>query len=449
MGLCPSPFFFVPEPGTMTASKNHARLTELEQEVSHWRARGDLPRLTEAWRQIQALEPGNVAAAVQLGQLSAHAGRWTEAAEHFRHAASLEPSQALHWVNLALAQRELGRADDEEASLFKALTANPYELRALAMRAALFERQGRTHEAAQAHQAVVAVAASSPSALPRDLQAAVEHATRRCEQHQNELAGHLDDSLSQALSGLRGESAERMRFMLDLLLGRRRRFESQPMRLFVPQLPAIEFFDRAHFPWLDTFESHAAAIREEFMAVWQTHQAGFSPYITYGADQPVAQWAQLNQNPDWSAFHLIKDGLVVGDNAARCPRTLAAIAATPQPDQPGRTPVAMYSLLKPRTHIPAHVGASNARLVVHLPLVVPKGCRFRVGSQTREWQVGRAWVFDDTIEHEAWNDSDELRAVLIFDTWHPMLSPDERRFITEMNGALNRFSKDLATGYGA
>jgi aspartate beta-hydroxylase len=86
----------------------------------------------------------------------------------------------------------------------------------------------------------------------------------------------------------------------------------------------------------------------------------------------------------------------------------------------------MFSLLAPRTHIPPHTGVSNTRLVCHLPLVVPPHCRFRVGATTREWRIGEAFVFDDTIEHEAWNDSDQLRVVLILDLWPPALSPAER-----------------------
>ncbi len=70
------------------------------------------------------------------------------------------------------------------------------------------------------------------------------------------------------------------------------------------------------------------------------------------------------------------------------------------------------------------------RLVTHLPLIVPENCGFRVGNDTRQWVPGKAWVFDDTIEHEAWNDSDKLRVVLIFDIWHPHLTPPERAMIT-------------------
>jgi aspartyl/asparaginyl beta-hydroxylase (cupin superfamily) len=97
----------------------------------------------------------------------------------------------------------------------------------------------------------------------------------------------------------------------------------------------------------------------------------------------------------------------------------------------------MFSLLAPNTHIPPHVGVNNARLVCHLPLVVPPGCWFRVGAERREWQVGQAFVFDDTIEHEAMNPSDELRVVLIFDVWHPDLSETERQAVSAMVGAEN------------
>src|SRR3546814_7386481 len=80
---------------------------------------------------------------------------------------------------------------------------------------------------------------------------------------------------------------------------------------------------------------------------------------------------------------------------------MAAIAAIPQPRISERTPNAMFSLLAPGKHIPPHTGVANTRLVCHLPLIVPDGCWFRVGAETREWKRGAAWVFDDTIEHEA------------------------------------------------
>ncbi len=92
----------------------------------------------------------------------------------------------------------------------------------------------------------------------------------------------------------------------------------------------------------------------------------------------------------------------------------------------------MFSLLAPHTVIPPHVGVNNTRLVCHLPLVVPQGCWFRVGAETRFWERGQAFIFDDTIEHEAVNPTDQLRVVFIFDVWHPDLAPVERQAITAL-----------------
>jgi aspartate beta-hydroxylase len=165
----------------------------------------------------------------------------------------------------------------------------------------------------------------------------------------------------------------------------------------------------------------------------------FVPYITYSSDTPVNQWAELNNSPNWSAFHLIKQGIVIEDNASKCPTTMGLLATAPQPTQHGRTPAAMFSLLRPKTHIPPHTGVSNVRLVTHLPLIVPDECGFRVGNDVREWVPGKAWVFDDTIEHEAWNNSEKLRVVLIFDIWHPHLSEAERQLITAMSSGMSAF----------
>ncbi len=96
----------------------------------------------------------------------------------------------------------------------------------------------------------------------------------------------------------------------------------------------------------------------------------------------------------------------------------------------GRAPTAFFSILDANTDIPAHVGVTNTRCTVHVPLIIPPDCGFRVGSTTREWVPGQAWVFDDTINHEAWNRSDTPRAILIFDVWNPLLSAAERDLIT-------------------
>ena len=126
-------------------------------------------------------------------------------------------------------------------------------------------------------------------------------------------------------------------------------------------------------------------------------------------------------------------------NAARCPRTLAALADAPLCRIPRRTPSILFSLLRPGARIPPHHGMINTRLICHLPLIVPPGCGFRVGNETRSWEEGRAWVFDDSIEHEAWNGSGQTRVILLFDVWRPELSPGERESVAAMFEAIDEF----------
>jgi aspartyl/asparaginyl beta-hydroxylase (cupin superfamily) len=99
----------------------------------------------------------------------------------------------------------------------------------------------------------------------------------------------------------------------------------------------------------------------------------------------------------------------------------------------------LFSLLRPGAHIPAHTGIINTRLIVHLPLVVPPDCQLRVGNETRTWEEGKAWVFDDTIEHEAWNRSGETRVILLLEIWRPELNATERQLVGAMLEAIDAF----------
>lgn len=98
-------------------------------------------------------------------------------------------------------------------------------------------------------------------------------------------------------------------------------------------------------------------------------------------------------------------------------------------------------VLDPRgedAHPAAHRRAQH-RLTVHLPLIIPPGCTFRVGDQKRPWALGKAIVFDDSIEHEVWNESDVPRAVLIFDIWSPFLTPAERDLVSVVTSGVGEY----------
>jgi aspartyl/asparaginyl beta-hydroxylase (cupin superfamily) len=237
-----------------------------------------------------------------------------------------------------------------------------------------------------------------------------------------------------AASEERADAAERKRIerFRNNVLRRTKPYHSTPTHFHFPELAEREFHPRSLFPWIDEIEAATDQIGAELQAVMQAERAELVPYIQYDEHLPLDQWRTLNKNPDWTAIHLWKNGERIEANARHCPKTMALLERVPQPRVAGAGPDAMFSLLAPNTAIPPHVGVNNARLVCHLPLIVPEGCWFRCGAETRYWQRGEAFVFDDTIEHEAMNPTDELRIVFIFDCWHPDLSDVERQAVTAL-----------------
>src|SRR6188768_1904544 len=377
-----------------------AEVQALEAQAGRAAQSGRQEEALRLWSRILELDPRHARALDVLGQLAFRRGELARARELLERLVRADGRDPQQWVNLAVACQGLKDEAGEERAIKQALTVDASDLLALLMRGNLLERQGRSHDAARAYGAAATVAPALDRLHP-DLRPSVSHAAAFKHRYDEECGAYLDAFLDATLREHSGADLRRFREAVDIMVGRKRRFDSQSVAFHYPRLAPIEFFDRGDFPWLDAVEAATPAIRDEFLAVLQAEE-GFAPYIAYPPDVPHNQWAELNNSPRWSAFHLYKMGERVEENAARCPRTMAVLDHVPQPDQPGRTPAAMYSLLKPATRIPPHTGVTNVRLVTHLPLVVPPGCGFRVGNDTREWIEGKAWVFDDTIEHEAW-----------------------------------------------
>lgn len=413
-------------------------LQHLEQQAMLAMRNGQLSEANQLWETLLQAAPNSPRTLAALAQSRFLQGDFNGAKTALERLIALEPANPQHWISLALTSQRMSDEVGEENAIREALIIDAYNLHALILKAALLEKQGKSHQAATAHGAVASVAPPLDK-LPPEIRHAVMHAMQYRDRYQTKLANYLDENLHAEISAMDSAGKDRFGFALDILSGRKQRYESQSMVFHYPGLLPVEFFDRKHFPWMESVEAQTSTIRDEFMQVLSAEE-GFTPYLTYASDLPLNQFAELNNSPRWSAFHLKKSGEVIRENADKCPATMAALSGVPQPDQPGRTPAAMFSLLKPHTRIPPHTGVTNSRLVTHLPLIVPEKCGFRVGNTTREWVPGIAWVFDDTIEHEAWNLSDKLRVVLIFDVWHPALSESERMMITSLMRHLNTFT---------
>jgi len=214
----------------------------------------------------------------------------------------------------------------------------------------------------------------------------------------------------------------------------------RPKFLYVPHLPTQAYFARALFPWYETLERETETIRGELLALLGDGN-NFEPFLTFDSPEQMPQYLR-GEKPNWNAFFFYRHGRRYDDNCARCPKTTAILESLPLVHIAEHAPEICFSVLTPDSHILPHHGSTNARLVTHLPLIVPPDCAIVVGGETHVWEEGRCITFDDTFEHEAWNRSDKTRAVLILDVWNPHLSAIEREALTALIAAIRVFNRD-------
>ena len=387
------------------------------------------------WGQVQALDPGNVQALYSLGVHAFQRGDAQGALELLQQARARAPRDPMILLTIGRIHREAGRPEQEWGTIIGALEIDPYFLPALLGKGEFLEQQRKSREAAGAFRDVLKVAPAEvewPPALRRRL----THAREVVERDTEELIHYLGHRVSATRASVDQALAGRWDEAVSILAGRTRPYHSQCNQLQVPRLPAITFYDDALFPWMRELESRTDQIKAELQEMLASRGEEFVPYIQYRPGDPVNQWDKLNHSRNWSGFHLYAHGEPVPEHLAQCPRTAEALALVDAVEIAGLCPNAMFSALAPGAHIPPHTGETNARLVAHLPLVVPEKCSYRVGFDWRQWREGKCWVFDDTLEHEARNDSGQVRVILMFDVWNPLLSLEEREMATELAGAM-------------
>ena len=177
-------------------------------------------------------------------------------------------------------------------------------------------------------------------------------------------------------------------------------------------LPTTPLYPPADFWFVRYLEERFETIRDEVLAVVDPHQAGFSR-----VEEPLVGRGR------WDEVIFYEDGIRMARSCDRFPTTAAIMEAIPEAVQSGG--VVMLSWLHPRSHIVPHCGRTNTKLRVHFALKVPEGASMRVGASHVIWQEGKCLVFDDSFEHEVWNEADEPRIVLLFDVIHPGLPRDD------------------------
>jgi aspartyl/asparaginyl beta-hydroxylase (cupin superfamily) len=341
-------------------------------------------------------------------------------------------------LNRALALRLIGDFRASLAVLDDALTMQPYDFIALLAKAAMLEKLGGEKVAADTYRNALKIAPPRNQCPPAII-AQIDHADGVVQRQAEALRDHMRSAVETLRATLDPATLDRFDEGLEIYAGVKAPPKQEPILLNYPRLPAIPFYDRSLFPWLGELEAATPVIQAELTALLEESLDDFAPYIAYPKGAPVNQWGELNHSRKWTSLWLWKDGEKQQSVCDRCPQTAALLESLPMARQDSFAPTAVFSALQPHTHIPAHTGSANVRLLTHLPLILPGPARFRVGNTTREWKMGEAWVFDDTIEHEAWNDADEMRVILIFDVWNPYLTEAEQSLITAMMKAQRAF----------
>ncbi|NJN39051.1 MAG: aspartyl/asparaginyl beta-hydroxylase domain-containing protein [Acaryochloridaceae cyanobacterium CSU_3_4] len=174
------------------------------------------------------------------------------------------------------------------------------------------------------------------------------------------------------------------------------------------------FIDPQLFSWVSNLESNWQCIAQELQEVLK-YQDELPNFQDLSPDQ-----YRLTQDDRWKTFFFYAFGIKAKQNCDRCPRTSQLLESIPG------MKTAFFSILLPHKHIPEHCGVYKGVIRYHLALKVPTpetACRIRVGDQTRHWRLGQGLVFDDRFPHEVWNDSDEVRVVLILDVVRPLPLP--------------------------
>jgi aspartate beta-hydroxylase len=373
-------------------------------------------------------------ARAQAGVAALKAGHAAQARAIFEELIRSGPAEPALMIALSIACRDDGAPERAMALVDKVLAADGEQVRALLLKGEMLAAQRDPRAASAFYLNALRLVGDAPD-VPAEIRVELDKARAFCDAQAKRFDAALENELARAALS---DNARLARFSesVDILFGRKTIYPQAPRYYFFPGLPQKAFFERADFPFLDAIEAATPAIREELQGIMRADDA-FEPYVKSDPNRPARVRDEMADNPAWGAFYLWKDGKPVEENLARCPVTARALETIPLCSIPNRSPSVLFSRLLPGARIPPHNGLVNTRLICHLPLIVPPGCRFRVGNDTREWVEGRAWVFDDSIEHEAWNDSAHQRVILLFEIWRPELSEDEKRAVLALFAAID------------
>jgi aspartate beta-hydroxylase len=383
---------------------------------------GKLDEAQDLYSRALQNNPEDARALCYLGALQAQRGKFEQSLELLQRALASDSQFAEAHSHIAAVLQHLKRPIEALIHVDQALSIAPELLDARINRAAILHVLGRTKEAIEQFEAIIAEAPQS-AAAQGGLATALEAVGREHEafvHYRNAARIHpqwtkaLDRALiafasrhpAVAQAGMQRLNA----FMKAMVLN-----HGNPRMGTYPGLTARPFHDRALFPITQALQAQFSTIRNEIAGL---ADAVFSPELE----------SHLMERGAWDVFMFYERGRKNAENCDRCPTITKIIEShNTLRTQAG---ILYVSKLVPQSHIRAHRGPTNIRIRCHLGIQIPQGdCAIRVRDEVRRWREGECLIFDDSLEHESWNHTDESRIVLIVDVWHPDLTPAEVAFL--------------------
>ncbi|MBS0570582.1 MAG: aspartyl/asparaginyl beta-hydroxylase domain-containing protein [Proteobacteria bacterium] len=399
------------------------------------------------YNRVLAAQPEHAEALAFLGAREMALGRPQQAVDYLQRAARADPDAPQIQLSLGSAYLSARRLDEACDTLTRCLQLSPEAYVARLQLGVALEQSGHADAALSKYFGAIVQAQRggrwlSDASTSPVLRAQVKHAMRVAFEGRKRLFEQL---LAPHLARHGAAAMTRVTKCLKIYLGELPPDYPDPRQrptfLYFPDLPFATYFDRNLFPWYEILENATAAIRDEMNAVREQPHT-LQPFL--GEHTPEAMKAYLGgvENPVWNAYFFYRHGSRFDAHHEACPRTSAVLEALPTLVRiREHAPEVCYSVLTPGTHILKHRGVTNTRLVTHLPLIIPPNCAINVGGEEKVWQIGEVFGFDDSIEHEAWNRSDQTRVVMLMDVWNPYLTPPECEAITTLIEGIGDFNE--------
>lgn len=392
-------------------------------------------------------QPENAEALVMLGMIGLRTNKLTEAQQALERATRVNPRHAVARHYLARVYDGQGNLDAAVQMHQSAVALEPTQHVTRLHYGVALERAGHPDQAALQYSRALNDAQAqgrweNPSTTPPLLRPLVENAVLKVRAHRWQTFNTLLAPLRKKYGGSelgRVEGALRiyLREESPQYLDERQR----PTFLYFPELPPFPYFDRKLFPWIPQFEAQTDSIRDELMNLLPSVSKSERVFGSVELERQNLRGTE----PSWNGYYFYRHGVRREDNCSACPRTAEVLDSVPLSRVREHGPEVLFSVFTAGTHLLPHRGVTNTRIVAHLPLIVPTDCALNVGGHVHEWKEGEIVVFDDTYEHEAWNRSQNIRVVLIFDLWNPFLTEVERLAVADLIASMGDYRIAMET----